>query len=342
VLEDRPVCELQGAAGVAAVGGCAVLPWRGAWLAATARGLDARDASQELATASFDQCLVHLQKSRPATWCDLAEAWRLLAPGGRLLLCGGNELGISSAGKRLARELDQSPRILANRAHARVLLFRRDDGAGPEPGAPTRVELPGPDGQVRVLHAEPGVFSAKRLDAGSALLIARLAQEPPPERVLDLGCGIGPLALSALLRWPASRALLLDADVRSVRSARVNAAALGLAPRCRVAWWDAAEALPEAEFDLVLLNPPFHQGKAVALAPARDLFRALAAALAPRGRALVVANRSLPYEADLSALGELSAIGGARGYKLLSLCRRARSDASSRRRSPGSRSAGRS
>jgi 16S rRNA (guanine1207-N2)-methyltransferase len=286
-------------------------------------------SSESLPGASVSQCLVHLQKSRPGTWQDLAEAWRLLEHGGRLLVAGGNELGIVSVVKRMARELEQKPRVLSNRRHARIVLFEKDAGEGPERPAHRSVALSLPGSGETSLHAGPGVFSSKRLDPGSALLIAQLSLQKPPDRIIDLGCGIGPLALYALSLWPDARALGLDGDARAIESARLNAAGLGLTDRCTLEWWDAAEPCPEkgfgeGGFDLVLLNPPFHTGKAVDLRPARDMFERVGECLALRGTALVVANRTLPYEQDLRRLGSLREIQSEAGFKLLALKRRAR------------------
>jgi 16S rRNA (guanine1207-N2)-methyltransferase len=343
VLGDGPLCELLGWQAAARLGATAVLPWRAAWLAARHAGVEGVDRSDGLDSGAYAQCLVHLQKSRPGTWHDLAEAWRLLRPGGRLLLCGGNDLGVVSAVKRLGRELAQHPVVVANRRRARVVLFRRDDGAGPERPDTRSVSLTRGGDESFALRAEPGVFSTKRLDAGTELLLSALAGQATPERILDLGCGIGPLGLAALRHWPGARALLLDGDARAVRSARGNAVALGVDERCRVEWWDADEPCPDAteSFDLALLNPPFHTGKAVDLRPARGMFRCLGEVLGRGGSALVVANRTLPYEADLSELGSLRLVVETGGFKLLALKRRSRSASSRTRKRPGARSSGR-
>jgi 16S rRNA (guanine1207-N2)-methyltransferase len=174
------------------------------------------------------------------------------------------------------------------------------------------------------------------------MLLAALPGLSPPVRVLDLGCGIGALGLAALARWPGAEGCLLDGDARAVASARHNARALDVQARCRIEWWDANEPCPDSGFDLVLLNPPFHTGKGVDLAPARTLFRRASEVLSPRGRTLIVANRTLPWERDLSALGRLETLQETRGYKLLSVSSRRTSASSSTRKRPGSRSAGRS
>jgi 16S rRNA (guanine1207-N2)-methyltransferase len=321
VLAEGALCEFQSWRAARDRGGAAVLPWRASYAEAKSAGVEAVPEARALPDSGFSQCAVHLQKSRPATWSDLTAAWRMLEPGGRLLLCGGNELGIQSAVKRLAGELGQTQKILSNRAHARVALFVRDTGSGPTAPAPLEITAHGCS-----FETDPGVFSAKRLDAGTELVLESLEawSGPPPRRLADIGCGAGTLGLSALRLWPRSRAVLADADARAERCAARNAERLGIADRCETLWWDAFEPAPARQCDLVLLNPPFHQGKAVDLEPARRMFRALATLLGPRGRALIVANRRLPYEQDLRALGTMQVLREARGYKLLEFTRGSR------------------
>ena len=350
VLLEEAVCEFQSDLAVAALGGTSVQPWRDRFLAARSQELEVVASSEGLGDATFRQAVVHLQKSRAATFADLAEAWRVLAPGGRLLLAGTNALGIVSAVKRLAQQLDQSPVVVANRARARVVRFERDAGPGPTTETPPRLQVevgPTPDPRLAFeLESAPGVFSARRLDAGSQVLLEALAdasERSTPRRIVDLGCGSGVLGLAAARLWPAASLLLADADARAVACATRNALRLGLAARCPVVWWDARVPTPDAGFDLALVNPPFHrQGPAVDLGPALALFESLERWLRPGGRALLVANRTLPYEAPLAALGELEVVATTRGYKLLSLKRSARSARSRGRQSPGARSAGRS
>jgi len=362
VLQEEPVCEMQGIDAVAEVGGVSILPWRHDFLRAEAASFTPVDdavppaegaaclampESTHLPDATFSQCVVHLQKSRAGTWLDLAEAWRLVAPDGRLMLEGGNPLGIVSAVKRLSEELQQTPRTLTNRARSRIAAFTRDAGPGPVRPVPTAVHLPPIAGDAHAIVTLPGTFSAKQLDPGSALLLDHLGEQPRPSRVLDLACGAGPLGLAALLTWPDARAVLADGDYRAVLSARENAHLLGCADRAEVLWRDATEPIEGGGFDLAVLNPPFHTGKAVDLEPARRLFDRIRQALRPGGRALVVANTTLPYERDLRAWGDVVPVAHGRGYKLLSVvkhsvARHSRSSSSRRQKSPGSRPGGNS
>lgn len=353
VLRPGPVCEFGASLAVAAQGGTAVQPWRDLFLADERAGIACRSHARELPTASFSQAIVHLQKSRAATFDDLAEAWRILAPEGELVLTGPNTLGIVSAVKRLAEQLGQEGVVVANRARARAVRFRKGSGGPPTSERPEPFDVPLPGSAAGAAESTslrieplPGVFSAKGLDPGSALLLevfASIAREAPPRRIVDLGCGTGVLGLAAARLCPDAEVLLVDADARAVECAGRGIERHGLADRCRVLWWDAREAPPVGDFDLALVNPPFHlRGPEVDLGPALALFASLESWLARRGRALLVANRTLPYEAPLARLGELEQLADVRGYKLLSLVRSPRSSGRSGRSAPGARSGGRS
>ncbi len=350
VLRDFEVCEFGGQLAVEARGGVVITPWRDRSRAAEAAELAVRSDASALRDASFSQVVVHLQKSRAATASDLAEAWRLLAPGGQLLLCGANRVGVTSAVKRLGRELGQEPIVVANRARARVARFKRDTGEGPKaeetPGIEAAVAPMEGDPITLSLETRPGVFSARKLDAGSNLLLERLARfvgYKPPKRIVDLGCGTGVLGLAAASLYPEAECLLVDADARAVACAQANIERLGLTDRCSTAWWDAREKALGDRFDLALINPPFHQhGTEVDLGPALSLFDSLPDWLGRNGRALVVANRTLPWETPLEDVGPVETVDATRGYKLLSVKRSARSSSARGRRSPGARSAGRS
>lgn len=316
VLGSGPVCELGGWAGA---GAQVVLTQR-------AQALAARDAGAEVLEAdpppgTFAQAVVHLQKSREASMRDVAAAAACLQPQGELLVIGYNELGIRSFGKQLDRLLGTPGRVRSNRRKGRVLGYARAKLAPPAAPAGQSFSIAEPVDMT--LTAEPGVFSAGRLDPGSALLLAHLPKLAAPSRVVDLGCGAGTLGLQALAHFDRSRAVMLDADLRAVRTTRENAARLGLEARAAVHWWDAQEPLPElGPYDLALINPPFHTGKAVDMGPAFAMFEHAAAALRPGGQALIVANRTLPYEPALQQLGTLETLEQARGFKLLLLRRR--------------------
>ncbi len=320
VLDPAPTLEVFGSAGVSKVGGEAILPHRGEWLRARENGLSATGWFGDEPQSRFSQAVVHLQKGRAATQEGLARAWSRLDAGGRLLLAGGNDLGIKSAVKRLSTVFDEPAEIVTNRARARVACWPKGGSTIGLPQLPPIEVTTSSD--AFVLQSAPGVFSADAVDTGTALLLEHFDEVDSPERIYDPGCGLGVLGLTALRRWPEATAVLADVDRRAVACAGRNADNLGVADRCRVAWWDAVvEPSPINRCDLVLLNPPFHSGVPVDLQPARAIFATINAALAPGGRALVVANRTLPWEHDLREIGTLRQIDDRLGFKVLEVRR---------------------
>ncbi len=327
VLDPGPVLEYGGTTAVALRGGKAVLHQRGECLRAVAAALPVVDDDDEL-RPGWGQAVVHVAKGWAGTLADAAAAERMLAIGGRLLLCGDNQLGAAKTIARLGELLGQAPTLLAQRAHGRIAAFTRQEtlrlglhsGDTQVPLAPPA--LTGAFGGEVLLRAEAGVFSGDALDEGTAALLAVLAGHVTgPRRILDLGCGIGHLAIAAMRRWPSSEAHLADGDRRAIASASANLKELGLAGRASLHWWDAFEPTPAADVDLVLINPPFHSGVAVDFGPAKAMFRAAAAASAPRSTWLIVANRRLPYEAELARHGALRPLKEAAGFKVLEVRR---------------------
>jgi 16S rRNA (guanine1207-N2)-methyltransferase len=88
----------------------------------------------------------------------------------------------------------------------------------------------------------------------------------------------------------------VDDDLAAVRSAAAN---LGADARVRVVHADLTEGVPDAAFDAVWCNPPFHVGRQVVGALSRAFVAAAHEAVRPGGEAWFVANRALPYEAEL-------------------------------------------
>ncbi len=164
----------------------------------------------------------------------------------------------------------------------------------------------------------PGLFAWDRIDAGSALLAAHLPASLAGV-VADLGCGWGYLSAEILARCPGvTRIDAVEADSRAVALARQNLPD----PRVSVRWADATQPHGTAEWDAVVMNPPFHQGRAAVPDLGKAFIRAAAHGLKPGGKLLLVANRSLPYEADLeAAFASWRSLIDQDGFKLLEATR---------------------
>lgn len=117
------------------------------------------------------------------------------------------------------------------------------------------------DGCEYPLISSAGVFSADRLDSGTAVLL-RKAELPGPDTsgaLLDLGCGYGPIACVLATRAPAATVWAVDVNARARELSTENARRLGLADRIRV---DAPDEVPdEVSFTQLWSNPPIRIGK---------------------------------------------------------------------------------
>jgi 16S rRNA (guanine1207-N2)-methyltransferase len=132
--------------------------------------------------------------------------------------------------------------------------------------------------------------------------------------VADLGAGWGYIAGEILAEHEGIEHLdLIEADHAMLAAARVNVDD----PRAAFHWADATRFEPEAPYDAILCNPPFHVGRRADPALGRAFIAAAARMLAPGGKFIMVANRHLPYEAALKdAFGTGRLIGELEGYKL--------------------------
>ncbi len=143
------------------------------------------------------------------------------------------------------------------------------------------------------------LFSRDRLDIGTRFLLEHLPQGEYP-RILDLGCGNGIVGIRAQQLNPSSRLLFTDESQMAVLSAQANFARF-FSEKTDVTfrWAHSCEEEPENSLDLVLCNPPFHQGTTVSDSIARQMFIDARRALCPGGRLRIVGNSHLHYPAIL-------------------------------------------
>jgi len=137
------------------------------------------------------------------------------------------------------------------------------------------------------MESSSGVFSAGRLDIGTAVLVRQARPEPEARTLLDLGCGYGVLACALASELPDAETWAVDVNERALRLTADNAARLGIADRVRVSTPDGVP--DEVLFDEIWSNPPIRIGK-VAL---HELLRSWLPRLTPTGRAVLVVGKNL-------------------------------------------------
>lgn len=118
---------------------------------------------------------------------------------------------------------------------------------------------------------EAGVFSRSKVDRGTRLLIDALPI-PSQGRMLDLGCGYGPVGIVAAREQPGLEVVMVDINQRAVELARINAG-LNDVPGVDIRHGEGFSMVPERDFTLIASNPPIRAGKQVIyplLANAKD------------------------------------------------------------------------
>ncbi|NJC26403.1 class I SAM-dependent methyltransferase [Neolewinella antarctica] len=149
-----------------------------------------------------------------------------------------------------------------------------------------------------------GVFSANHIDYGTQFLLESWASSdqlrglPEPAKILDIGVGNG-VILSELRRdfYPDAQLIGTDASHVAIQSARMNAPA-----DADLRWQSDFAGIPAGSVDLVVTNPPFHEGHRNAIAPTLALFKEAAKVLKFGGHFVVVANGHLNYATHLERI----------------------------------------
>ena len=224
----------------------------------------------------------------------LALARTLLPADGELWVVGHQQDGIRSAeGLLEAIGGAGNMRIAHLKRRCRVVATTLDPAAPAPPvslaDAEQRVAVASAIGAYDVVTL-PGVFGHGRLDPASRALIAVLdARAPGYRRALDVGCGGGALGAWLAKKRPRATVDLLDVSAVACAAARRTLAVNGLAGEVHLA--EVGE-LAKAAWDLVVSNPPRHEGRDHAHDLTAQIIDDAAWRLGRGGRFILVANHS--------------------------------------------------
>ncbi len=176
------------------------------------------------------------------------------------------------------------------------------------------VRLTGDD--VRLTTAG-GVFSAERLDPGTAVLLDAVPAPPTAGDLLDLGCGWGPIALTLARRSPEATVWAVDVNERALDLTRRNAESLGLGNVRAV----APDGVPDGiRFAGLWSNPPIRIGKSAL----HDLVKTWLPRLSVGAEAWLVVQRNLGADSlqrwlagEFAGRAHVERAAAEKGYRVL-------------------------
>ena len=153
------------------------------------------------------------------------------------------------------------------------------------PSMPRDVELWLPD-MLLTLTTDRGVFGYDQIDAGSKLLLMRAPPPPPAGNLLDLGCGVGTIAIPLARRASGATVWAVDVNSRARDLCAANAVANGVRNVRTMAPDDVAD---DVAFDCIWSNPPIRVGKKAL----HEMLLKWLGRLTPSGHSVIVVHKHL-------------------------------------------------
>ncbi len=264
---------------------------------------------------AFDGALVLLGRYREDNFRQLREAAMAVRPGGRVVVAGGKTDGVDPLRKLLRQSFDDLEH--ASKHHGVVFWF-----AAPESGLANMLPASAEPLALDGMRIPPVIFSSDGPDPASVLL-ARNFDGRLGGRVADFGAGWGYLGVEALRRCPEITGLdSYEADRLALDACRANLAPLAGERDLTFHWCDLLTEKPVDRYDRIVMNPPFHEGRAARPEIGIGFIGAASRALKPGGHLLMVANRNLPYEVALEAnFRKVNLLAEEGGFKIVEAIR---------------------
>lgn len=263
----------------------------------------------------YDLVLIRVTKTLGLLEHELIQLRAHLAPGSRVVGCGMVKQIHTSTLQLFERLIGPTSTSLA-RKKAR-LIFATPESTREKVDSPYPVRYP-LEGSGFELVNHANVFSRDKLDIGTRLLLEHIPADNQYRDIIDLGCGNGVVGLIAAQKNPAATIHFVDESAMAVASAEATYAGSGLANPVRFIQADALSPFSPASADLILCNPPFHQGSVVGGGIAWRMFNQARRVLRKGGELRIIGNRHLNYHVKLKRLfGNVQQVAANRKFVVL-------------------------
>lgn len=212
--------------------------------------------------------IYRISKEKALTHYLFNQAARLLATKGELLISGKKQEGIKTYATKLKEHFACEGQLKKSSSdyYGRFTHFTHQVNINDQHYAELQPPFPHHE-RLSHIVSKPGVFGWDKIDAGTELLLKALpdilqAHEHSCHNILDLGCGYGWIFMNLPHYLPQST--LKDISITATDN---NAAAILCAEQnakanhvnTHIIADDCAKGITDT-FDLIVCNPPFHQG----------------------------------------------------------------------------------
>ena len=255
-------------------------------------------------SAQYDACFILLPKQKDQALYDIAYALQHLSDGGHLVLCAHKNAG----GSRLANilkvfglEADHG----LSKFHCKSVVVRKTSAL--QKSSVLYCLQKGEQQKNQFgYYTKPGIFGWNKIDTGSELLSHYITDELSGIGA-DFGCGYGYLTDKVFQTAPNIDVMdCYDVDHHALDACRANMRARHPDKRTSIIWHDltlgAPNEGPSGRYQFVVMNPPFHDGKASDHAMGQKMIKTAYDMLGKYGALFMVANNHLPYEKILEQL----------------------------------------
>lgn len=133
--------------------------------------------------------------------------------------------------------------------------------------------------RLYIFKTVPGIFSYKKVDLGTKLLIEHMSIPLGDVNLLDLGCGYGPIGIVLARESTRSKVYMIDINKHACWCSRENVKTNVASYQGRVKVYSGSFFEPVEKknlvFDSIYMNPPLRLGRKVFFNICKDAFKNL-------------------------------------------------------------------
>jgi len=212
------------------------------------------------------------------------------------LICAGMIKHMAKSSFELIQEYIGETSTSLAKKKAR-LIFAKKEFDRIESPYPNKLKIEGLDHEF-INHSN--LFSREKLDIGTRFFIENIPNNCSG-KILDIGCANGILGIKAKLNNPLAKIIFADESYMAIKSAKENFKNYFPDDEAIFKWTNCYEN-EEKDLDLVLCNPPFHQGNTIGDFIAWQMFTDSMNSLNKGGLIRVIGNRHLAYHVKLKKI----------------------------------------